>query len=95
MTPGEDGSDGRMAKRVAELTKKLAMHKAKIGDLISRKDMPSLQFRIISESSKSWKGSWLVEFLGKVAWLGHKRTANLLVFKDDDRWQVIKVHKTL
>jgi len=58
--------------------------KMKIGDLIARKDLLHIIYRIVSENEK-WN-AWNVKIVSDPKGL-HKEG---MVFKDDDRWTVVK-----
>jgi len=61
--------------------------KMKIGDVIARKDMPSLPYRIIGEH-KEWD-AWIVNNL-RVDLPKNVVISKGLVWKDDNRWEIVK-----
>lgn len=58
----------------------------KVGDIIYRKDIPSLLFRIVDEN-KEMKAWLVISFQKKGMGKGEG-----LVFKDDNRWKVFSVN---
>ena len=59
----------------------------KVGDIICRKDIPQVQFRIIG-TTPDWQGYWDVKPLKKYRGVGQMKKP--MVAKDDERWVVLK-----
>ena len=60
----------------------------KVGDLIHRKDMPDIHYRILGESDK-WKDMWSVELIT----FDRKSRLSVeqgMIDKDDARWEIVK-----
>lgn len=55
----------------------------KIGDIIARKDMPRIRYRIVGDA-KEWADFWAVELLGNSRGLMQAG----IIAKDDERWDV-------
>ena len=63
----------------------------KIGDIIARKDMPTLPVKIVGESNE-WGGIWYIKILTRLPREDYNRNRSKQGFitKDDNRWEVVK-----
>lgn len=67
------------------------MNLVKIGDIIARKDMPSLRCEIIGEGN-DWGGVWYVAelYVSPFKEDRARKKKKLFICKDDERWFIIK-----
>jgi len=63
--------------------------KFKVGDIICRKDMPSIRYQIIvgTSTASEFHNMWVVKLVSSRMGMG-KTTG--MIAKDDDRWEVVK-----
>jgi hypothetical protein len=63
----------------------------KIGDVIRRKDMPSILYQIVG-TAENWNNMWEVKLTSKT--YGMKLKSGM-IDKNDDRWEVVGEIKSL